>query len=484
MFDAITISKEKQEELRLIAEDQYNDIKSKEITPAKLSETVSSFANASGGDIYVGIREDTRTRSRYVEGFACIEDANDHISVLDSLAGLNGNYSVSFLSFLDKTYCMHITIFKTNTIVKSTQNEIFIRKGAHNIKCTGQDNLRRLELDKGIFPYENEKVPESDMYDAMNSSIYNMFAQNVIPNIDKFNWLRSQKLCIDSVLNVAGTLLFTDEPQATLPKRSAIKIFRYRTTGEGTRQTLDGDPITIEGCLYNQIYEAVKKVKDIIESIKKLDERFNDVQYPEATLHEIITNAVLHRDYSILKDIQIRIFDNRVEIESPGKLSGHITLDNILNEQFSRNPKIVRLISKFPKAPNKDVGEGLNTAFKAMRELRLKPPEIHETDSSILVIIKHEKLASPEDAVMEYLNTHSEITNKIGRDITGIESENTMKRVFWALRDSGYIEQVPGRNGSNYAWQKKSGAPIYHYNIRSNSQISIFDLLGSSKCDK
>ena len=390
---------------------------------------------------------------------------------------LNGNYSVSFLSFLDKSYCMHITIFKTQTIVKTTQNEIYIRKGAQNLKCVGQDNLRRLELDKGIFPYENEKVPESDMSDAMNSSIYNMFAQNVIPNIDKFNWLRSQKMCVDSALNVAGTLLFTDEPQATLPKRSAIKIFRYKTTGEGTRQTLDRDPITIEGCLYNQIYEAVTKVKDIIESIKKLDDRFSDVQYPEATIHEIITNAVLHRDYSIVKDIQIRIFDNRVEIESPGKLSGHITLDNILNEQFSRNAKIVRMISKFPKAPNKDVGEGLNTAFKAMRELRLKPPEIHETDSSVLVVIKHEKLASPADAVMEYLNTHSEITNKIGRDITGIESENTMKRVFWTLRDAGYIEQVPGRNGSNYAWQKKLEAPEYQPHSQLTNQMSLFDLL-------
>ncbi len=53
--------------------------------------------------------------------------------------------------------------------------------------------------------------------------------------------------------------------------------------------------------------------------------------------------------------------------------------------------KIVRLINKFPNPPNKDVGEGLNTAFKAMKELRLKQPEIIETETSVIVIIKHEK---------------------------------------------------------------------------------------------
>lgn len=475
MFDTIELKKEKQEELRLIEENQYNDIKSKMILPAKISETVSAFANASGGDIYIGIREETRTKSRYIEGFNRIEDTNDYIRVLETIEGLNGNYSVSYLMFLDKTYCMNITIFKAHSIVKSTKKEIFIRKGAQNLKCDGQENIRRLELDKGIFPYENEKVVESDIADAMNSLIYSTFAKEVIPNIEKFNWLRAQKLCIDTSLNVAGTLLFTDEPQTVLPKCSAIKIFRYKTTGEGTRQTLDGDPITVEGCIYTQIYDAVKKVKEIIESIKKLNDKFNDIQYPETTLHEIITNAVLHRDYSIIKDIQIRIFDNRVEIESPGRLAGHITLKNILNEQFSRNPKIVRLINKFPHAPNKDVGEGLNTAFKAMQELRLKEPEIRETDGSVIVIIRHEKLASPEETVMEYLNSHDEITNKTGREITGIESENTMKRVFWALRDANYIEQVPGRKGSRYAWRKKANASEFKVQKDTVNQMSLFD---------
>ena len=154
----------------------------------------------------------------------------------------------------------------------------------------------------------------------------------------------------------------------------------------------------------------------------------------------------MHRDYSIATDIQIRIFDNRIEVESPGKLPGHVTTKNILDTQSARNPKIVRLINKFPNAPNKDVGEGLNTAFDAMAKLRLKAPEIKETENSVLVIIKHEKLASPEELIVEYLQNHDSIKNGIGRAVTGIKSENSMKVVFYKLRDSGFIRLIRGYN--------------------------------------
>ena len=257
---------------------------------------------------------------------------------------------------------------------------------------------------------------------------------------------------VDKKLTVAALLLFSDEPQICLPKRSSIKNFRYQTSGEAERDTLVGVPVTVEGCAYSQIYEAVSKTKEIIESIKKFGKEFETIEYPEETLHEIITNAVLHRDYSITTDIQIRIFDNRVEVESPGKLPGYVTVDNILTVQSARNPKIVRLINKFPEAPNKDVGEGLNTAFEAMAKLRLKEPVIEENDNFVLVIIKHEKLASPEEIVVDYLLKNDSITNRIGRNITGIKSENSMKRIFWKLRDAGMLYMIGA--GSAAAWKK------------------------------
>ena len=317
-----------------------------------------------------------------------------------------------------------------------------------------QEKLDRLKLDKGIIQFENELVRESSIDDVEDSEAFQLFSDNVVPNIDKEKWLQKQRLYKEGHLTVAGSLLFMDEPQIVLPKRSAIKIYRYKTSEQADRDYLDGTPLTVEGSAYNQIYAAIAKSKEIIESIRKLDKKFENVEYPEETLHEIITNAVLHRDYSIATDIQIRIYDNRVEIESPGKLPGSVTVKNILDAQSARNPKLVRIINKFPEAPNKDVGEGLNTAFKAMKRLRLKEPYIIENESSVLVVIKHEKLASPEEMVMDYLETHEEIKNKEGRNLTGIKSENMMKNVFKRLKKAGLLERVPGKFGPASAWRK------------------------------
>lgn len=303
MFNSIEINSDSQYKLLNIEESQYCDVKSEMIDPSKLSQTISAFANASGGDIYVGINENTHTKERYFGGFISIEETNKYIQVMESLEGLNANYDITYLHIKNNHYLMQITVFKTNSIVKSSDSTIYIRKGAQNIKINDPDKIKRLEIDKGIFPYENETVPESDIQDAIGSKIYDIFYHAVIPNIEKYTWLRTQKLCIDSNLNIAGVMLFTDEPQIVLPKRSAIKIFRYKTTKTGSRDTLDGNPITIEGSAYDQIYASVQKVKSIIESIKKFDTTFSDISYPETTIHEIITNAVLHRDYSIAKDI-------------------------------------------------------------------------------------------------------------------------------------------------------------------------------------
>lgn len=183
-------------------------------------------------------------------------------------------------------------------------------------------------------------------------------------------------------------------------------------------------------------------------------EGFEKVSYPREAIHEIITNAVLHRDYSINDEIHVRIFNNRIEVQSPGTLPGHVTVRNILDERFSRNPRLVRLINKYRNPPNKDVGEGLNTAFEAMRKLKLKDPIIEQSEGAVRATLKHERLASAEETICEYLRHHDEINNAAARAITFIGSENTVKRIFQKMTASGVIERIPGRAQAKTGYRK------------------------------
>ncbi len=437
-------------------EDYLNDIKAREIKPSKLSETISAFSNAAGGDVYVGIAEDKSAGTRTWFGFDDPEQANDIFHVLFQANPFGNHVKFEFLKNNSlHGLVLHITIKKVKEIVKSSSGEIFVRVNAGKQKIDTPEKLQRLELDKGVVTFENEWVEISLPRIENSLSILN-FLINVIPTGEPMTYLNNQDLIKEGNARVCGVLLFCDEPAVFLPKRCSVKIMRYKTRDDDIgREFLDADPVTIEGDVYNLIYNAVDTTKKIIESIKRLgEEGLEAVTYPEDALHEVITNAVLHRDYSIVADAQIRIFDNRIEIESPGKLPGHVTTGNILDTQSARNPALVRLINKFPSPPNKDVGEGLNTAFRAMEALRLKPPIIREKESSVLVIIRHEPLGSPEELVMKFMETNSEITNSVARDLTGIKSENTMKNVFLRLKGKGMLEPIPDRKGSASAWRR------------------------------
>ncbi len=453
------ISRAESDRIIQIEENHYIDLKAIEIEPAKLSEAVSAFANTAGGELFIGVDEKTvgGKKTRSWRGFIDVESANDRIAVIEAMSPLGNHYRASFLVCKDEAGAiLHLTIFKSKDILNASNGFSYVRRGAQKQQVRGDEAIRRLRLDKGIVSFEDETT-NVDSKSITNSKVIIDFMLQVVPSAEPEDWLHKQNLILTDKPTAAGVLLFSDEPQATLPKRSAIKIFQYKTRDDaGSRETLAFDPITVEGCLYDQIKEAVKTTKEVIERMKRLGgSSLEDVSYPDETLHEVITNAVLHRDYSISADVQVRVYDNRIEVESPGRLPGHVTTSNILNEQSARNPKIVRIINKFPDPPNKDVGEGLNTAFEAMKRLRLKEPIIEERDHSFVVNIRHAPLASPHDTVMEYLSANLEITNRKARELTGIRSENSMKNVFITLKNRRLIEPVPGKEtGYAAAWRK------------------------------
>ncbi|MDQ1597005.1 MAG: ATP-dependent helicase RecG [Microbacteriaceae bacterium] len=454
-IQVINVSAEQVEHILGLEEGHFLDLKRKEIAPDKLTRTIAAFANADGGELYIGIGEDNARTTRFWEGFEGAEDANGHIQPFEALFPLGHGFEYEFLrSEAETGLVLHVYVAKGAAIKKASNDVVYVRRGAQNLPQETNEELGRLERAKGLSSFEADTVA-TDLADVADSLAVIGFMIEVIPEGDPETWLRKQRLIVQDMPTVACVLLFADEPQAHLPK-AAVKVYRYSTdAAEGTRETLVFDPETVEGNLYQQIIAAVARVTQIIEGIQvHREEGLVSINYPPETLHEIITNAVLHRDYSMSDDVHVRIFDNRVEVESPGRLPAHITPDNILRERFARNASVVRIINKFPNPPNKDVGEGLNTAFSAMTKLRLREPEIKEADHSTLVIIRHEPLASPEAQVIKYLDDNQEINNSTAREITKIESEGKMRRILQAMVASSELERVPGKIKGGSAYRK------------------------------
>lgn len=452
------ITEAERDKVLAIEESHFADVKSRAISPARLTKTIAAFSNAEGGELYIGIGQDNSSpRKNFWDGFPDPESANGHLQAFESLFPLGDGYTYTFLRSATNTgLVLKVDVAKSREVKKASDGHVYVRRGAQSLPMDTEDDLARLRRNKGLTSFETEPVNVgADL--ITNSTVTLEFMLQVVPTGEPEPWLRKQQVIQADKPTVAGLILFAEEPQAVLPKRSGIKIYRYRTTAdEGTRDTLEADPLSIEGHAYGQIKTAVRVTAEIIESVRvNTPEGLEEARYPITALHEIITNAVLHRDYSVADDVHIRIFDNRLEVVSPGTLPAHITRDNILSERFARNAALVRLINKFPNPPNKDVGEGLNTAFLAirMREMKLKPPIITPSGASVMVVLRHESLASPEEVILEYLQTNEKITNRIARELCFIGSENRMKGVLQRLVRKGLIELVPGTTRYSAAYQ-------------------------------
>lgn len=440
-----TLSVAEAESLLALDEAQTYELKGRDIAPSKLMRAISAFANADGGELYIGVDE-APDRARTWNGFVNPEAANGHVQAFEQTFPLGTYFNYSFLKCEGLPgLVLKAIVNKTDRVTYAANGLAYLRRGAQSIAQNTPEMIRRLEYAKGVATYETELV-NVDLDVVVGSDTAKAFIGNVVPQSDVATWLRKQALIREYRPTVAGLLLFADVPQAYLPKRCGVKIYRYKTKeAEGFRDALAFTPETVEGALYDQIREAVARTIHHVEKIPRLgDAGLEAITYPQETIHEIITNAVIHRDYSVADDVHIRIFDNRIEVQSPGRLAAHVTLQNVLRERAHRNGAIVRILNKFPDPPNKDVGEGLNTAFRRMYEVGLKAPVLDQTENSFIVTIRHEPLAAPEEAIMDYLAEHGTIKNSQARQITHIGADYVMKRIFARMIKQGLIEQVPG----------------------------------------
>ena len=437
------------EALLNLSEDHFNDVKSKRIKPAKLQETFVAFANSDGRDLYIGIEDKSETGERVI-GFIEQEEANAIISTLleDTHPAVENVY-VEFLNVAEKGLILHFVIPKSPKVHYTSSGDCFIRINAEKRKIKGE-RITQLGYSKGAEPYEKKPVDDVDIEDILESDHLKHYMQRIETNQDPEKFLQKQRLLTKKegkrIPNVACILLFDEEPQATLQTRCAVKVYRLRTIEkEYRREQLEEMPVTINGTIEDVINKTINKVSEYIDGASFQDgSELVKLEYPAEALKEILVNAVIHRDYSLNDDIHVQIFDNRIEIKSPGKLPGYMNINNLYEERFSRNPNIVRMLHNLPNPINHDIGEGLDTAMNELKKAGLIAPIFEELENSFVVTIKHQKIASIEDVVINHLsqNPNSILTNKLVRQLSGEDDMQKVKLALQRLRTNEIIKPV------------------------------------------
>ena len=152
-------------------------------------------------------------------------------------------------------------------------------------------------------------------------------------------------------------------------------------------------------------------------------------EYPEFVWKEVIVNATTHRDYSIKgTDIQIKMFDNRMEVESPGNLPGIVRLSNMRQVHFSRNPKIAAFLHEYDYV--QEFGEGVDRMYREMEQAGLPAPEYKDNAFMLNATIRN----SAENASNDDSNVHN-VPNDVPNDVPNPDNllSETEVRVLQAI---------------------------------------------------
>ena len=263
---------------------------------------------------------------------------------------------------------------------------------------------------------------------------------------------------------LTGMLFFGRDPQSFYPALTVtfMHFAGTSTVGEGPNDPLYLDNREFQGTI-PQLLESARGIvfeklskRAVIEGFVRQDL----FEYPEFAYREAIVNAVSHRDYSLEGSfIQVRLFADRLEVQSPGGLGGHLTVDNILYEQYTRNPHIVRLMEDLGYVERR--GLGVDQMIRAMAAAGLEPPEFENRGSSFWVTLKARQPTLPPPSsfnvelnerqaqAMVRFRTQGRLTNREYQKAFGV-SERTALYDLQGLVEAGLALPVSSGRGRYY----------------------------------
>lgn len=367
-------------------ESQYMDRKNIRIHPRDFAEILIAFANADGGWALVGIEDDGTVSG--VDPEADRDKINGLLLAARDYCQPPVSISYGFVPYGNK-HVLAVDVHADFLVHNHTNGRVYLRVQTGN-RPLNVDETLRLAYSKGQNHHGARPVPRATLNDLDLDLVREYATLRGLP-MPEVEILRGLDLLVEEqdtlCPTVACVLLFGKRPQRWVP-RCGIDFLLFK----GAEESIEGlvKRETIEEALPHLIKQAWALVQDFVPTHRRLrglvmEERTG---YPEFAWREAIVNAVAHRDYSITGTaIQIRMFDDRLEVESPGTLPGIVTCENIADERFSRNPQIVGVLKAWKYI--EDLGWGINRMIEEMELADLKPPEFRETRSSFIVTLRN-----------------------------------------------------------------------------------------------
>ena len=386
------------EKLRTNIEGQFFDRKSARIQARDFAHHLSAFANASGGLVVIGIEDNGS-----VTGVTENQENSFRQAAYDFLQTIPEYETEVVLcktqSGEQKTILLFHISPSANEIIRLKNGEAFLRVGDQSRKLSA-DMLSSLEFSKGIKSYES-KIVEDATYEDLDEKLIAQYTNLLDPSASSsFDLLKGRGIIKEKngsvQITVAAILLFGKRPTQFLPG-SRVRFLRYEGVQAqvGVNFNLVKD-VTLELPLHQLLTEGRKLLESQMREFQFLDRDgvFKRIpEYPTFAWQEGFVNAVAHRDYSLQGDyIRISMFDDRIEFSSPGCLPSIVTVDNIQNTRFSRNPMIARVLSDFGWV--RELNEGVKRIYTDMASYFLDPPSFSEPNGNTVLLVLRNNIAA------------------------------------------------------------------------------------------
>ncbi len=377
-----------------------------------VAEALTAFANADGGTLLVGVDDDGSVSGA--------DFPQDRVSlILDSPKNLivpAPKVETHERDHLGKKLLI-FTVNWTPDVYRLTGGRYLLRIGDSNMPFPA-DQIGLLKSGKRKAFFEARIDPEAGLENLDMALISEFEKRTGLTQNPEETLYRYRLIDYENGkprLKLATLLLFGKDPLRWHP-RCGIDFVKY----EGTERKLGAELNIIKRArLELPLVELVEKTYETIFAHIKERQHLHDLlfveklEYPTFAWQEAIMNAIAHRDYSIQGlSIEVWMFDDRIEIRSPGLPPEPVTLEKILKKErvhASRNPLIVRMLTDLDYM--RETGEGIPRIFEEMEQNGLYPPVFEIVAGSLFsVTLKNQPIYSPED--MEWLKQFPELDLK------------------------------------------------------------------------